>query len=90
LPEDGGDDNTRRNRNEGSPPLKDCDRRFINLESDVTVLNNAIFGPDGTNGLVKKVDKIEYQTGVVRFIGQGIFGIAISIITIILVKVFTI
>ena len=51
-------------------------------------MSNALFGPDGTNGLVKKMDRIEYQTGLIRFIGQGLFGIAISLITLIFVKVF--
>ena len=75
-------------RTEGSEPLKDCDRRFTNIEGDIVSIRGALFGPNGTNGLVRKVDQIEYQTGIIRFIGQGLFGIAISLITLIFVKVF--
>lgn len=77
-------------RNEGSEPLNECERRFTAIERKMDSMSNALFGPDGTNGIVKKMDRIEYQTGLVRFIGQGMFGIAVSIITVILVKVFMI
>ncbi len=47
----------------------------------------ALFGPDGTDGIVAKINNIEMQTGITRYIGQSIFGIIISVVTIILVKV---
>lgn len=88
MPETEGGSHITQLRNEGSEPLKDCERRFSTIEKKVDTLSNALFGPDGTNGLVKKMDRIEYQTGLIRFIGQGLFGIAISLITLIFVKVF--
>lgn len=74
-------------RTDASKPLPDCDRRFDNIEGKVGTVTNALFGPDGTGGLVKKMDRIEYQTGLIRFFGQGVFGIAISLLTLIMVKV---
>ncbi len=56
-------------------------------EKKINRLEHAMFGPDGTAGIVKKVDRIEYQTGLIRFVGQGIFGIAVSLITLIVVRV---
>ena len=88
MPETEGGSHITQLRHEGSEPLKDCERRFSTIEKKVDVMSNALFGPDGTNGLVKKMDRIEYQTGLIRFIGQGLFGRAISLITLIFVKVF--
>jgi hypothetical protein len=86
LPETEGGSHITQLRHEGSEPLKDCERRFSTIEKKVDVMSNALFGPDGTNGLVKKMDRIEYQTGLIRFVGQGIFGITISLMTLFVVK----
>jgi len=83
LPE--GDFHT---RTDSSNPLLDCDRRFKMLEARAEKVDCALFGPDGTDGIVSKISKIEIQTGFMRYLGQSVFGVMISIITIILVKVF--
>lgn len=70
----------------GSDPLLDCDRRFKALETDINRIDNALFGPDGTDGIVAKINKIEMQTGFMRYIGQSAFGIAVSVITLLIVK----
>lgn len=75
-------------RTEGSEPLKDCERRFSTIERQMDNMSSALFGPDGTSGIIKKMDRIEYQTGLIRFIGQGFFGIVVSLLTLVMVKVF--
>jgi hypothetical protein len=86
MPEIDGDNHTIPLRTEGSNPLKECERRFVTIEKKMDTMSNAIFGPDGTSGIVMKMDRIEYQTGLIRFFGQGVFGIAISLITLLVVK----
>ena len=75
-------------RNEGSSPLKDCERRFNNIEDLMYKHDTTIYGKDGNNGLVADIAKIKYYTGTVRTITQAGLSILISILTYYLVKVF--
>ena len=75
-------------RNDSSPPLRDCERRFSNIESMVDRHDTTIYGKDGDNGLVSDIKLIKYQTGTVRTIIQAGLSILITITTYYLVKVF--
>ncbi len=74
-------------RTEASAALRDCERRFTSLETRVVSIDNALFGVNGTGGLMVKITNIEMQTGFARFIAQAAFGIACAIVAAIILKV---
>ena len=75
-------------RSDASPPLRDCERRFTNIENMMGRHDVTIYGKDGDNGLVSDIKLIKYQTGTVRTIIQAGLSILITITTYYLVKVF--
>lgn len=74
-------------RTEASAALRDCERRFVSLESRVTSIDNALFGINGTGGLMVKITNIEMQTGFARFIAQAAFGVAVAVVVALILKV---
>ena len=80
----GNGDGATHARTNASLPLADCERRFLTMEIGIKRMNDALFGPDGTNGMAAKVNKIETQTGFIRYVGQSVFGVVVVIITLIL------
>ena len=75
-------------RNNSSPPLRDCERRFGNIENMMSKHDVTIYGKDGNDGLVADISLIKYQTGTFRTVVQAALSILISITTYYLVKIF--
>ena len=75
-------------RSDASPPLRDCERRFANIEDLMNKHDTTIYGKDGDNGLVSDIKLIKYQTGTFRTVVQSSLSILIAITTYYLVKVF--
>ena len=75
-------------RSDSSPPLRDCERRFSNIEDLMNKHDTTIYGKDGNNGLVSDIAQIKYQTGTFRTVVQSGLSILIAITTYYLVKVF--
>lgn len=75
-------------RSDASPPLRDCERRFGNIEVMMDKHDITIYGKEGNNGLVSDIAQIKYQTGTFRTVMQSGLSILIAITTYYLVKVF--
>lgn len=73
-------------RTEGSAPLRDCERRFATVETRVASIDNALFGVNGTGGIMVKITNIEMQTGFARFIAQAAFGIAVAVVVAVILR----
>ncbi len=73
-------------RTDASSPLLDCNRRFSNIEQMLERHDITIYGEHGTNGVVGDISQIKYQTGAVRFFAQALFGVVVTVITLVAVK----
>lgn len=73
-------------RTSSSEPLRDCERRFSEIEGDVKEIKTILVGADGRDGLVADLNQVLYRNRYVAFIGQALVSIIVTVITAYILK----
>lgn len=65
--------------------LPECKQVFININSNQDRMNRALWGGEGTTGMVKDINDMKMQNRLLIFLGATLIGVIASVATSILI-----
>lgn len=87
MPESDNNPSLARVRTSDSPPLRDCERRFTEIEDDIKEIKIILIGADGRDGIVADLNTMLYRDRNISILVQIVLSIAASVITAMILKV---
>jgi len=61
--------------------LPECVQVFTNIQSNQERINRALWGGEGTTGMVKDINDMKQQSRMLTVLGNALIGVAASLAT---------
>lgn len=78
-------DNEDANVSHGTTMLPVCSEKFNTMSRDIKTVKFALYGEDGTDGLVSVIRELGFQNRIMAFIGMTVVGVLSSVVTALLI-----